>query len=104
MAEERGFVGQVHPRDIRPVLPDFEDDFDYVVDVALGVDASGIARRTRSIFAALANMSVPISTLRIPPSRYNSAASATPETASEECAAGRRARPDKRRGLRAAER
>src|ERR1041384_555501 len=38
----------------------------------------GIGNRTRSIFAAAPNISVPISTERIPPSRYSSAATATP--------------------------
>src|SRR5256886_2389228 len=38
----------------------------------------GIASRTRSIVACSPNISVPISTERIPPSRYSSFASATP--------------------------
>ena len=34
------FVGQLQALDLVAVLPDFEDDFDHVVDVALGVDAA----------------------------------------------------------------
>src|SRR5271166_6411017 len=41
VAQKRGFVGQAHAWNFFAVLPDFEDDFDHVVDVALGVDAAG---------------------------------------------------------------
>src|SRR5579872_2776408 len=41
MAQEWGFVAQAHAGDPRTVLPDFEDDFDHVVDVALRIDAAG---------------------------------------------------------------
>src|SRR4051812_15333392 len=41
VAQEWGFVGQVHAGDLLAVLPDFQDDLDNVVDVALGVDAAG---------------------------------------------------------------
>src|SRR4051812_45570016 len=41
VAQEWGFVGQVHAGDLLAVLPDFENDLDYIVDVALGIDAAG---------------------------------------------------------------
>ena len=39
VSQEWGFVGQVHALDVVAILPDFENDFDHVIDVALGVDA-----------------------------------------------------------------
>ena len=40
VAEEWSFVGKVHAGNSVAVLPDFENDFDDIVDVALGVDAA----------------------------------------------------------------
>jgi hypothetical protein len=40
VAQEWSFVRQVHALDFLAILPDFENYFDYVIDVALGVDAA----------------------------------------------------------------
>ena len=40
VAEEWGFVGEVHAGDSFAMLPDFQDDFDDIVDVTLSVDAA----------------------------------------------------------------
>ena len=41
VAEEWGFKGQTHARDVGAVLPDFQDHFDNIVDVALRINAAG---------------------------------------------------------------
>jgi len=41
VAQERSFVGQAHSGDAIALLPDFENHFHHVIDVALGVDAAG---------------------------------------------------------------
>src|SRR5215470_228339 len=41
VAQEWGLVGEFHASDLLALFPDVEDDFDYVVDVALRVDAAG---------------------------------------------------------------
>jgi hypothetical protein len=40
VAEEWGLVGQAHAGDVFAILPDFQNYFDYVVNVALRVDAA----------------------------------------------------------------
>ena len=57
----------LHSVDLRAFarLPEYLHD---IVDMALSVDAPGIARRTKSI-RRRANIRVPISTERMPPSR-----------------------------------
>jgi hypothetical protein len=41
MPKEGGFVGQTHALDAVAILPDFEDHFDHIIDVTLGVNAAG---------------------------------------------------------------
>ncbi len=40
MAQEWSFIGKAHAGDSGAVLPDFENDFDYIVDMALRVNAA----------------------------------------------------------------
>src|SRR5580692_11460423 len=40
VAQEWRFVGQAQAGDVGTVPPDFEDYLDYIIDVALGVDAA----------------------------------------------------------------
>jgi serine/threonine protein kinase len=41
VAQERRFVGQAHAGDVGALLPDFQNYLDYIINVALGVDAAG---------------------------------------------------------------
>jgi len=41
MSQERGFVRQAHAGNLVSVAPHFQNDFNYIVDVALGIDAAG---------------------------------------------------------------
>jgi len=77
VAQERGFFHNPHAPDLIPTVVNLKHSLHDVIDVTLRVDPPGMARRTNSMargsprrFGSLrANMTDPISTLRIPPSR-----------------------------------
>jgi hypothetical protein len=85
VAQLPGLGDDAHAGEVGGAAGDPFGDLDHVIHVALGVGARGIARRTRSIAAGVSvpsgcrpNITVPISQLRTPPSRYRAQASAWP--------------------------